>query len=89
MNKEDLLFEIEKLEEELKISNKKTYIINSRLKRLIIFLKNYNNEIESDEMDNLIDRITFCEEKGGYGEKGEYDKIQYLEVLKETKDMLK
>lgn len=88
MYKEDLLNEIEKLEEELNVSSKKTYIINSRLKRLIIFLKNYNSEVRSNGLDDLIEKLSLCDKTGGYGERGGFDKHQYLNLLKDTKNIL-
>ena len=88
MYKAELLNEIEKLIEEINVSNKKTYIINSRIKRLIIFLRKYNDEVQYNGLVDLIQKLALHDSTGGYGETGGYDKQQYLNLLKDIKDIL-
>lgn len=88
MYKEDLLHEIDKLENELNVSDKKTYIIYSRTKRLIIFLRQFNNDKKNDNLAEMIEKLDLCDKSGGYGG-GIFDKQQYLILLKKIKEILK
>ena len=88
MYKEDLLSEIEKLEKEIAISEKKTYIINTRVKRLLLFLKDYNSKIQSEELSDLIDELSLCGESRGYVYGGVFDKQQYYSLLDNIKNLL-
>ncbi len=89
MHKEELLNEIERLEEELNVSDKKTYVINSRAKRLILFLKKYYDDTKCNGLGDVIDKLSLCDKTGGYGQDGGFDKYQYLNVLEEIKEILK
>lgn len=89
MYKEDLINEIEKLEKELNVSDKKTYIINSRANRLILFLKEYSSEVKCNGLADLIEKLALCENTGVYGAGGFFDKDRYLDLLKDIKEILK
>lgn len=80
MEKAELIDYIEKIKVEISQNDTKTYLINTRLKRLFLLLKAYSDRIVNDKLrEYAIAHI--IDMGGGYGDTNLYEKEAMIEIL--------
>lgn len=88
MTKNQLLDYLEKLTKTLEQSERKNYIVTTRLTRTILLLQQYNISLNNDILGLKINELDNCNKTGRYGSGGAFEKDDCIEILKQICQIL-
>lgn len=88
MTREEVLGYLEKLMETLVQSDRKNYIVSTRMTRTILLLQQYNKSLNDDTLGSKLNDLEKFNKMVGYGSGVAFKKNDCIEILKQICQIL-